>query len=279
MREKHRRKIMLPVLSILFPCVLGIMGMISQNVSVAIWIQNPLAIFLLAFACVYVSQCNLKFADGVIVTVSGFLLALTFLGPNVEEVHRWLRLPCFTLNIATIVIPMTIVAFSRLIEEEKVAFSVVGIMVIAWLLCVQPDASQLLAFSLPMAVLLLKSRFSKPIKTGIIAMLFLLTIQSWLCLDSLEPVNYSEGILAMLRDLSPALYVLGIVALLGMPVCVLLSSAKKNRNQWFGIALYYGLMIISSFMGNFPVPFMGYGISPILGFYLVLMRLQGETDA
>ena len=37
------------------------------------------------------------------------------------------------------------------------------------------------------------------------------------------------------------------------------------------IALYYALMTLASFFGNFPVPFMGYGISPILGYYIMMI--------
>lgn len=54
--------------------------------------------------------------------VSIFLLGLTFLEPNIDGVHRWLRLPLFTLNIAAIVIPITIVAIYRLIEEKNCDF-------------------------------------------------------------------------------------------------------------------------------------------------------------
>lgn len=103
-----------------------------------------------------------------------------------------------------------------------------GIIVIAVLLYLQPDASQLLAFSLPVIVLLLKSNISKIIKAGSSAILFLLTLKSWFCLDTLQPVNYTEGVLTMLRDLSAVLYFMGIAALFWVPVHFLISSTRKN---------------------------------------------------
>lgn len=271
MREKYIQRIIYPVLSILIPCILGVIGMVSKNVSSAIWIQNLLIIFLLTFAGMFVLKYNLKFNYKIIVFVSAFLLGLTFLGSNIDGVHRWLRFPFFTLNIATIVIPITIVAFYRLIEEKQFVISVVGIIVIAFLLYLQPDASQLLAFSLPIIVLLLKSNISKTIKGSFSVILFSMTIKSWFCLDTLQPVSYSEGVLTMLQDLSVVLYIIGIATLFWIPIYFLISCIRENKSICKGITLYYWLMIIATFLGNFPVPFMGYGVSPILGFYIFLI--------
>lgn len=181
MREKYSQRIIYPVLSILIPCILGIIGMVSKSVSIAIWLQNLLIIFLMTLVCMFVLKYNLKFNYKIIVFVSIFSLGLTFFGSNIDGVHRWLRLPFFTLNISAIVIPITIVAFNRLIEEKQFAISFIGIIVIAFLLYLQPDASQLLAFSLPIIVLLLKSKISKLIKGSFSVLLFFLTLKSWFC--------------------------------------------------------------------------------------------------
>lgn len=276
MREKYRikkydQRIIYPVLSILIPCILGIIGMISKSVSIAIWIQNLLIILLAAFVCMFASKYNLKFHYKRILSASVFSLGLTFLGPNMDGVHRWVKLPFFTLNIAAIVMPVTIAALYRLIEEKQFALSAIGIIAIAFLLYLQPDASQLSAFAFPVIVLLIKSSISPIIKGSFSVLLSLLTLRSWICLDTLQPVNYTEGVLTMLQDLSVVLYILGIAALFWIPVYFLISCKKKNRNICTGIVMYYWLMILSTFIGNFPVPFMGYGISPILGFAIFLI--------
>ena len=59
MREKCKQKILYPVISILIPCILGIIGMVSQNVSLTIWIQNPFIIFLLTFVCMFALKHDL----------------------------------------------------------------------------------------------------------------------------------------------------------------------------------------------------------------------------
>ena len=282
MREKYRiikygQRIIYPVLSILIPCILGIIGMVYKDVSFAIWIQNLSIIFLAAFVCMFFSKYNLKFNYKMIVFVSVFSLGLTFLGPSMEGVHRWIKLSFITLNISAIVMPISIAALNRLIEEKQFAVSVTGIIVIAFLLYLQPDASQLLAFALPISVSLLKSSVSPMIKGSFSAILFFLTLESWIRLDNLQPVNYTEGVLTMLYERSVILYIIGIAALFWIPVYFLIFCKKKNRNICIGITMYYWLMILSTFIGNFPVPFMGYGISPILGFYIFLLWFIHES--
>ena len=271
MTTKRNHRMVYPILSILIPCILGIVGMVSKNVSILIWIQNLLVMLLLTPVCFFVSKKSLRLNDKAIVLLSAILLGLTFSGPNLEGVHRWLRVPFCTLNVATIVLPITWVALYRLIEEKQYAISIPGIMVIVFLLCFQPDASQLLAFSIPVMVLMLRSSVSGIIKGSLCGVLLVLTLKSWISLDTLQPVDYTEGILTMLQDISIILYAVGIVSLFSIPVCFLIPCKEKSRGICTGIAVYYWLMILSTFAGNFPVPFMGYGISPILGFFAFLI--------
>lgn len=279
MITKHNHRIVYPVLSILFSCVLGIVGMIRENIPSVIWIQNIAFILLATIVCFFVLRLRMKFNYKIIVFVTIFLLGLTFIGPNIDGVHRWLRIPLFTLNIATIVIPITIVAFYRLIEEKQYVLSLMGTIVIAVFLFLQPDASQLLAFSLPMIVLLLKSKISKVITTSFSIVLLLLTVKSWIELDSLQPVNYTEGILTMVYDTSIVLYIIGIASLLWIPICFLVLCQKQSRNICVGITTYYWMMIFATFVGNFPVPFMGFGLSPILGFYIFLIWFIKDSNS
>lgn len=279
MITKHNHRIVYPVLSILFSCVLGIVGMIHENIPSVIWIQNVAFILLATIVCFFVLRLRMKFNYKIIVFVTIFLLGLTFIGPNIDGVHRWLRIPFFTLNIATIVIPITIVAFYRLIEEKQYVLSLMGTIVIAVFLFLQPDASQLLAFSLPMIVQLLKSKISKVITTSFSIVLLLLTVKSWIELDSLQPVNYTEGILTMVYDTSIVLYIIGIASLLWIPICFLVLCQKQSRNIFVGITTYYWMMIFATFVGNFPVPFMGFGLSPILGFYIFLIWFIKDSNS
>lgn len=278
MITKHHQRMIYPILSILLPCLLGIVGMIHAHVSSAIWIQNIVFILTGTIVCAFVSRLHIKFNYKIIVLTSILFLGLTFIGPSMEGVHRWIRIPPFSLNIAAIVLPITIAALYRLIEEKQIIISLTGMTAIAFLLFLQPDASQLLAFSLPCIVLLLHSRISKIMTTGFSVGLLLLTLTSWIKLDSLQPVNYTEGILKLLYNTSSILYIIGIAALLWIPICFLILCQARSRKICAGMTMYYWMIILATFIGNFPVPFMGYGLSPILGFYIFLIWLINDSD-
>lgn len=268
---KCDRRIASASATILIPCVLGIVGMAREGVPVGIWMQNPMAIAVLAFGAMAAGRLGVRLPARVVVIASVLLLGLTFLGQGIDGVHRWLRLPGFTLNAAAVALPACVAALTRLAGERQTAWVSFGIGGIALLLCLQPDASQLLAFSLPMIALLTVAALPKGLKLGGPLLLAALTLLSWLHLDHLPPVSYTEGILAILRGQSAVLYAEGILALLWVPVRFMVGESGEGRRIALSVALYYAMMILASFLGNFPVPFMGYGVSPILGCYIMML--------
>lgn len=275
--KKYDRSIASASAAILLPCLLGIIGMAREGVPVGIWIQNPIFIAVFAFGAILIKRFGVRLPARAAVIASVILLGLTFSGQGIDGVHRWLRLPGFTLNAAAIALPAAIVALTRLAGERQTAWVSFGIAGIALLLFLQPDASQLLAFSLPMIVLLTGADFPKALKLGGSILLAALALLSWLHPDHLPPVSYTEGILEMLRGQSAMLYVVGSLALFRVPVRFMIGGLEKGQRAELGIALYYALLILASFVGNFPVPFMGYGVSPILGYYVMLIESRRLT--
>jgi hypothetical protein len=53
-------------------------------------------------------------------------------------------------------------------------------------------------------------------------------------------------------------------------VTFLLLPPGESKLSSACIGLYYILIIVSTLFGNFPVPLMGYGISPIIGYYAAM---------
>ena len=96
---KHYQRILYPVLSILFPCLLGMVAMIYEQVSWVIFIQNAAVILLAAAMCCFVSRFDVKFNDKIVIISSILFLGLTFIGPNLHGVHRWVRVPFFTVKL------------------------------------------------------------------------------------------------------------------------------------------------------------------------------------
>ena len=266
----------MPTAAILVPCVLGIVGMINDGIPVRIWMQNPIYIAVFAFAACMGMRMNVRIPAGAVVAISALLIALTFLGPDIDGVHRWLNLPGFTLNAGAAVLPASVVALRRLADERRTVWCLCGTASIAGMLCMQPDASQLLAFALPVLVLLIGGEFHRAVKWSGAGVLVLLTLLSWLHLDTLVPASHTEGILTLLRKQSVLLYLAGILSLLLVPAGLVIRGIRENRKCWTDIGLYYAMMSIAAFSGRFPVPFMGYGASPILGYSIMIWLCHTE---
>ena len=264
----------MPTAAILVPCVLGIVGMINDGIPVRIWMQNP--IYIAVFAFVACMGMNVRIPARAVVAVSALLIALTFLGQDIGGVHRWLSLPGFTLNAGAAVLPASIIALRRLADERRTWWCLGGAASIAGMLYMQPDAYQLLAFALPVLALLIGGDFHKALKWSVSGILVLLTLLSWLHLDTLVPASHTEGILTLLRKQSMLLYIAGILSLLPVPAGLVISGIRENRKSWTDIGLYYAMMSIAALSGRFPVPFMGYGASPILGYFIMIWLCHTE---
>jgi len=90
-------------------------------------------------------------------------------------------------------------------------------------------------------------------------------------LDNLPPVNYVERIVNMVADMGLIWLILGVASLVALPVPFLLFPSQNTESISRYIGCYYIIIILSTLFGNFPVPLMGYGISPIIGFYISLI--------
>ena len=268
------RRLLMSAVTILIPCVLGIVGMIHGGISVGIWVENLIFIVAFALAACVVMWLGVRIPDRVAIVASALLIGLTFLEPDIDGVHRWLYLPGFTLNAAAVVMPACVVALTRLADERQTAWCACGIASIGLLVYMQPDASQLLAFALPILVLFISADFHRYLKWFASGILALLPLLSWLRLDTLAPVSYTEGILTLLREQSVLLYIAGILSLFLVPAGMMMWGFRERQKTWTGVGLYYALMILSTFYGSFPVPFMGYGASPILGYYIMILFIQ-----
>ena len=179
------RGLLTSTLAIAAPCILGIVGMIHGDISVGIWVQNPIFIAVFTLAACVVMRLGARVPARAVMVASALLIRLTFLEPNIDGVHRWLWLPGFTLNAAAVVLPACVVALTRLAGERRTAWCACGIASIGLLLFMQPDASQLLAFALPMPVLLIGADIHRALKWSLSGILALLTLLSWLRPDPL----------------------------------------------------------------------------------------------
>ena len=139
----------------------------------------------------------------------------------------------------------------------------------ATLLGVQPDASQATAFGAGLAVLAVVAPAPRPWRIGLVLLASGLALVSWFRPDPLEAVAEVEEIIALASAVSPVLAVLAVTLIAGASAAPALAARGTPAGD-AGLALSAYMLVAAAMtvLGAFPVPLLGVGMSPILGFWL-----------
>lgn len=262
----ERRLWFLSVATILPAIALGILAMIADGVSPLLWGQQAVA-FVVCALLGLLRRSAQKVPCLVWTAVCLSALAVTLFFPAVGGVRRWLDLGIFNVNAGMLVLPALLVLLSGM----RCAYP--ALLFGAAVLCFQPDFSQLTAFSL--GALPVLWRKGKPAVWSAVSMVFLAACLLY-CAGvptALEPAAHSEGILALLSNLSPLMRVAGWLALALIPGYFVRRFLERGSSSALCLAIYYATVILFSLTGQYPVPFMGFGLSPIVGYYLAHLLL------
>ena len=263
-------------LASLFTIALGAVAMAQGAVSLGVWIRNPVA--WLVAGVVAILLARREWLGGWAAPVALAIVALTFLGPGQEGVHRWLDLGPVQLNGAALVLPLAIVTF----ERAHPTIAAISFLLIAALLAWQPDISQLAGFAIA-AIVLSLVRFGW-LGFGISIAVAAAAIA--VCLsrpDPLEPVAHVEGIFALAWSQSPAIAIAMGISLAGAALTPLMiwSAHPLGVITPFALSAYLVATGLAPFFGAYPVPLAGYGLSFVAGWWLGLAALcvRPDTDS
>lgn len=215
----------------------------------------------------------------------GFLLAapvgliVTLLSPGLNGVHRWAQLGPTQVNVAEILLPPALVALAVLSPERLWTWFVAA--AVAVLLIAQPDASQATAFGGATIASILLSPLGRGLRWGGVAAAVVAIAAAWLRPDPLTPVPEVEGIFRLAWAISPLVVLPAGVALCAtafMPMLAACSGGAISRSAAKVLVVYFVTAAVMPFAGAFPVPLVGMGMSPILGWWLgagLLVALAG----
>ena len=262
---------------LMFPAIfIGTLAMVSYGVTSSIWIQN-IIIWILGtvLGSVFIirnKEKNLSIGNFSHTIIIVALLVLPFLFNGLDGVHRWLSFGPINLYIASIILPLLIIHLWKLALNNRERY-VIGLTFITLvILLFHPDAGQLTAFACATAIILWKKISNRMIKLLSITLTVALCIVSWVFLDDLAPVPYVEHIIFLVADLGNVWFILGILSLI-----LLLSPfffyGKKNIIS-LSLGVYFLMTMIVTLIGNFPMPIMGYGISPVIGYLIAITWLN-----
>jgi cell division protein FtsW (lipid II flippase) len=252
--------------------VVGVLTMRMSDVPAGVWGQNLAAWLVGMVLCLGIWRARTRarsarwrWFDSVAVLTLG-ALAATLLVPGVEGVHRWVPLGPLRLHAAAVFLPLLLVGMQGLSQARGWWVST-GIAVgVALLLLLQPDAAQATAFAAAAVVVLLPLAGRDPLRVICLLALPLLAGLTWLRRDPLAPVAYVEGIAGLAAGLGAGWAVAAVVSLLMLPVPFFLAGRGAGKHGGLALGTYVAITVLAAFLGNFPVPVMGYGVSPILGY-------------
>lgn len=255
---------------------IGVFAMYQNHVPFAIWGQNIGCLVLMSVISLLMITRKFNNTENrynhnqLLLPAAIIALILTFANQGMEGVHRWISIGAVKLNVAMIVLPIILLELYQVLKIRGLTYAGVSAFIILLVLFFQPDASQLTAFAIPVMIMLSQNTRSKKIRFLITGVSVLFIVYSWIRLDHLPPVNYVERILMMVADMGGIWFVLGIISLAILPAPFILLPPKNAVSVSRYIGCYYIVILLSTLFGNFPVPLMGYGISPIVGYYLSL---------
>jgi len=218
--------------------------------------------------------------------VALLLLAATLLFPGLEEVRRWLVVGSVRLNASTAVTPWLLLAVGVFLARARpvLAFSVATVT--QALHFAQPDAGQAIAFSAGTSALFVATRsVASGWRLAGVMVTCLGALLTWLRPDPLSAVPHVERILhlASAQGLPWLLAALMAVGWLLVPLVhgsVWLHRARsESAPVAMALALYLGATFAVTELGNFPVPVLGAGAGPVLGWYFALAILRSTEAA
>lgn len=260
--ERHQ---VLSYALVILPAVsLGVLAMLCASVSPMLWGQQAAAWMIFALLAWPLRRAIPKVSASLLSGMLLILLAASLLGEEVDGARRWLDLGIFNINTAMLVLPALLVT----LYSTKCPYPfLLGTAVV---ICVQPDLSQLMAFSVAVLPLLWQRRNERLWTAACVLSLAAFAIRCLLVPVSVAPVECCEGILTMLGEVSPLLLFAGVIALAVIPVWFAYRFFRRGGLYLLSLAAYYAITLLFILSGEYPVPFMGFGLSPIAGYFLAL---------
>ena len=259
---------------VVLPAVLlGVFAMIAGKeppvrwgLQLAVWLIFALAAWLLR-----------HFAMRIPAHIWGVLFLLlqaaTLFGHGAEGVRRWLDLGVISINASMLVLPALLIILYRMKNPYPI------IICSAAILCFQPDISQLAGFCAGSLPIIWQCGTKRTLLTG---MSLYFCILARICLfipADILPMPYSEGILTMLGNVSVLLLMIGWAALLIIPLFFGYGYCKQKSRPLLSLAVYYLVTILFVLTEKYPVPFIGFGLSPIAGYWLAYAVMVPPTSA
>jgi hypothetical protein len=263
-----------------FPAlIIGALVMRQHAVPSSQWGLNLVAGLLGAAICAGVLARSRTAMSRTAATISGCLavgaLAATFAMAGSMGVHRWIPIGPVTVHAGAVCLPLVIVALgaSNAFGRELQWTPLFMANSVGTLLFLQPDAAQATGFAAAVAVLLIGNKERGPGAWGAAMVIGVLAAWTWVRPDPLQPVPYVEGIVGLAGQNGVAWVVAAIMALALLPLPFFIRPFDSQSTVARALGFYLCVCILAPIFRPFPVPLVGFGLSPIVGYFVALASL------
>jgi hypothetical protein len=236
----------------------------AHGVPTGSWVRN-LAAWGVGAVAAWVAAARASRLSGILL-IAPVALAGTLLNPAQDGVHRWIDVGPLHVNVAALLLPAAVVALATVGNRGWTWLAAAGML---GLLVLQPDASQAAALGAGMIVVLASLRASALVRVAGAGATVLAVAAACMRPDTLAPVPEVEGIIGLAWASSPVAAAVA-VALLAATALFPLRLAGRGRpfTPALALAACCAVQALAPAFGAFPVPLVGVGMSPVLGFWL-----------
>lgn len=206
-----------------------------------------------------------------------FLMAMTLAAHGLEGVRRWVSVGPLLVHLSSLLGPLLLVACA-MVARSHPTYSVLLLLSAQTLHLLQPDAGQATAFGV--AALFAPISASRTISASVKFVLLVSVCGAWFLPDPLGPMPFVEDILHRafsIGILAGSSAILGLLLYAVSPLCASTSETRGVTRLRQMLASYFALTAVVTTFGEFPVPLLGYGPSPLIGAFLgMAMLLRAE---
>jgi cell division protein FtsW (lipid II flippase) len=253
--------------------IIGILAMRRLGVSASAWSINLAAavLGLLIWSVVRrLPPLKRPAAAMLLGAASIATILLPFASDGMLGVHRWISMGGIRLHASAIVAPLIIscvVAAASQWTGSALAIAATG----ATIMALQPDAGQTTSLAASCAVAFVCFRGTQPRQAlACVGLLIAISAASFVRRDPLPPVPHVEGIFNVVASGGPGSAAMATLALFLLTVPFFAAWLRHRRIITLALGVYVAMTLLAPAWGTFPVPIMGYGASPILGYFFAL---------
>ena len=201
--------------------------------------------------------------------------AVLFVGVEIDGARRWLRIWPVLLHPASLLGSVLLLALARSAGSTLCA-ALAGAAVLCF--GMGNDGAASLAFALGLSGLLLGERTHWKTLLPLCVLAWCLAAWGWTRPDTLAPVPYAEEIVAQAWAVSTLLGAAAVVLLAMLPLPFLPTARDAcKRGAGYALAGFWAGLVLAGLFGNYPIPVIGYGASPVIGWVLALCLVSSRS--